>query len=135
MNKVWITGNLGADPELRYTQSGTAVVNLNLAVRRDFKNQQGERETDWVSVVAWKGLAETMANHLKKGSKIGVTGRIQVRSYDDKEGNKRKAFEIVADGMEFLDTKRNSDSGGNGSTVNMSSIGQDVAFDNDDMPF
>lgn len=103
MNKAIIIGNLTRDPEARATTSGTSVCSFTVAVQRRFTNQQGERETDFIPVVAWRSLADTCIRYLHKGSKVGVSGRIQVRSYDAQDGSKRYITEIVADEVQFLD--------------------------------
>lgn len=106
LNKVILIGRLVADPELRYTQSGNAVTNFTLAVDRPYQSQSGDRETDFIDIVAWRKLAETVANHLSKGRLVAVEGRLQIRSYDDQNGIRRKAAEIVADNVRFLDRAR-----------------------------
>ncbi len=100
MNNVVLIGRLTHDPELRHTQSGLAVANFTLAV--DGYNDN----TDFIDCVAWKTQAENMAKYLGKGSQMGVEGRIQVRKYQDKEGNNRKAVEVVASRVQFLDTRK-----------------------------
>jgi len=94
---------LVADPQLRYTQSGVAVTSFTIAVDRSFTSQNGERETDFIDIVTWRKLAETCANHLNKGRLVAVEGRLQIRSYDDRDGIRRKAAEVVADQVQFLD--------------------------------
>ncbi|HBN94854.1 MAG TPA: single-stranded DNA-binding protein [Firmicutes bacterium] len=103
LNKVILIGRLVADPQLRYTQSGIAVTNFTLAVDRPFVSQGGEREADFIDIVTWRKLAEVCANHLGKGRLVAVEGRLQIRSYDDQNGIRRKAAEIVADNVRFLD--------------------------------
>jgi single-strand DNA-binding protein len=103
LNRVILIGRLTRDPELRYTASGTAVATFSLAVDRPYTNQQGERETDFIRIVTWRKLAETVANHLGKGRLVAVEGRLQVRSYEDQAGQKRQAAEVVADNVRFLD--------------------------------
>ena len=105
MNKIIVIGRLVADPQLHYTQNGHGVANMTVAVDRPFV-KDGERETDFIDVVAWRKLAETCANHLTKGRLVAVDGRLQIRSYDDKEGVRRKVSEIVADNVQFLDSKK-----------------------------
>ena len=114
MNKICLVGNLTNDPELRSTGSGISVCTFIIAVNRRFANQQGEREADFIPVVAWRGLADNCARYLAKGRKVAVTGSLQTRRYEDKEGKKRTAFEVVADDVEFL-SPRDSASGGMGS--------------------
>ena len=103
LNKIILIGRLTRDPELRYTASGIPVAKFNLAVDRPFKNQKGEREADFIDIETWRGLAENCANHLGKGRLVAVEGRLQIRSYDDNQGIRRKAAEVVADNVRFLD--------------------------------
>lgn len=105
MNHIILIGNLTAAPELRSTNSGVSVCTFNIAVNRRFANQQGERETDFVPIVVWRGTAESCAKYLAKGSKVAVSGVLQTRRYEDKDGKKRTAFEVVADDVEFLTPK------------------------------
>lgn len=112
LNKWVGMGRLARDPDLRHTQSGTPVVSFTIAVDRDFKSQGGERETDWIDIVAWRSTAEFVNKYFTKGSSIIVEGRLQIRSYTDKEGNKRKAAEIVADSVYFGGSKKESGGAG-----------------------
>lgn len=102
LNRIVLIGRLVAEPQLRYTQSGVAVANFRIAVNRPFANQQGEREADFIDVVAWRKLGETVANHLDKGRLVGVDGRLQIREYEH-EGQRRRHAEVVADNVTFLD--------------------------------
>lgn len=104
MNKALFTGRLTKDPELRYTPNGVAVCTFTVAVNRNFKNAQGEREADFLQVVSWRQLAELCANYLKKGRLVGVEARIQTRSYDNNEGRKVYVTEFIADDVTFLDS-------------------------------
>ena len=106
LNKIIIMGRLTRDPELRRTQSGTAVTSFTMAVDRDFKSQSGEKETDFIDVVAWRNTGEFAAKYLAKGRMAAVEGRIQVRDWQDKDGNRRKSVEVVADRMYFGDSKQ-----------------------------
>ena len=106
LNTVILIGRLTRDPELRYTPSGTAVCSFSLAVDRPFTNQQGERETDFIDVVVWRREAETVAQHLTKGRTAAVQGRLQIRSYETQDGQKRRVAEVVADTVRFLDRPR-----------------------------
>lgn len=106
LNSVIIMGRLTRDPEMRHTQTGTAVASLTLACDRDFKPQNGEKETDFVDVVVWGKTAEFAANYFTKGRMAIVEGRLQVRNWQDKDGNKRKTTEVVADRMYFGDSKQ-----------------------------
>jgi len=103
MNHIVLIGRLVADPVLRYTQSGVAVTSFTLAVDRNRSKEDGQRETDFIDVVTWRKLAETCANHLNKGRLVAVSGRLQIRRYDDKDGIRRKAAEVVAERVQFLD--------------------------------
>lgn len=103
LNHIILIGRLTGDPELRYTASGTAVANFTLAVGRSFTNRDGERETDFINIVTWRKLAENCANHLGKGRLAAVDGRLQIRDYEDNQGQKRKAVEVVAKDVRFLD--------------------------------
>lgn len=105
LNKAVIIGRLTKDPEMRHIPNGAAVTNFTVAVDRNFTNQQGERETDFIPVVTWRGLAENCAKYIGKGSLVAVAGRIQVRNYDDKDGIRRYITEIVADDVRFLETR------------------------------
>jgi len=114
LNKVMLIGNLGKDPELRYTTSGVAVATFSLATNEQWKDQDGntQERTEWHNIVAWKKLAEICGEWLKKGKKIYVEGRIQTRSYDDKNtGAKRYITEIVADNIIMLDSKPAGEAG------------------------
>ena len=106
LNRIIIMGRLVRDPELRTTQSGTSVTSFTLAVDRDFKGQNGEKETDFIEVVAWKNTAEFVAKHFTKGRMAVVEGRLQIRNWTDKDGNKRNTAEVVADNVYFGDSKK-----------------------------
>ena len=106
LNKIIIMGRLTRDPELRRTGSGTAVTSFSLACDRDFKSQSGEKETDFIEVVAWKNTAEFVSKYFSKGRMAVVEGRLQIRDWTDKSGNKRTTAEVVADNVYFADSKR-----------------------------
>lgn len=106
LNRVTIAGRMARDPELRYTNSGTAVTSFTLAVDRDFKGQNGEKITDWIDCVAWKGSAEFVARYFQKGTLAIVDGRLQVRDWTDNNGNKRRTYEVIADTVHFGGGKR-----------------------------
>ena len=106
LNKIFIMGRLTRDPELRRTQNGTAVTSFSLAVDRDFKSQSGEKETDFIDVVAWRSTAEFVAKYFTKGRMAVVEGRLQVRDWTDKEGGRRRSAEVVAENVYFGDSKR-----------------------------
>jgi len=133
LNQVVLIGRLTRDPELRYTPgNGVPVATFTLAVDRPFTNQQGDREADFINIVTWRKLAENCANYLKKGSLAAVTGRLQIRSYDDNQGIRRKTSEVVADDVRFLDRGRSSEEsqgGSEGPDVD------DIDISGDDVPF
>lgn len=109
LNRVILVGRLTRDPDLRYTTNGgVAVVRFTVAVNRKFTNQQGEREADFINIVAWRNLAENCGNYLKKGSLVAIEGRIQTRSYENQEGRTVYVTEVIADDVRFLDTRGGS---------------------------
>ena len=105
MNKVILIGNLTKDPEQSYTPSNICVCRFTVAVNRSYSSQNGDKQTDFLPVVCWRNQAENCAKHLKKGSKVGVSGSIQTRTYDDANGVRRYVTEIVADEVQFLSTR------------------------------
>ena len=106
MNKVFLIGNLTRDPEMRSTQSGVPVCNFSIAVNRRFRNAQtGQQETDFLNIVAWRQLAELCGRYLTKGSKVSVMGSIQTRTYEAQDGSKRYVTEVIADNVEFCDSR------------------------------
>ncbi|MRG87967.1 single-stranded DNA-binding protein [Salinibacillus xinjiangensis] len=115
MNRVVLVGRLTKDPELRYTPNGVAVANFTVACNRPFSNQQGNREADFINCVVWRRTAENLANFMKKGSLIGVDGRIQTRSFDNQEGRRIFMTEVLAENIQFLESKGSSQ-GGSGSS-------------------
>lgn len=106
LNKVFLQGRLVSDPELRHTENGVAVASFRLAVDRDFKGKDGEKKADFFNVVAWRGTGEFVSRYFAKGRMAVVDGKLQVRDYTDKEGNKRYVTEVVADNVYFGDSKR-----------------------------
>lgn len=114
LNKIIIMGRLTRDPELRRTQSGTAVTSFSLAVDRDFKSKSGEKETDFIDIVAWRNTADFVSKYFSKGRMAVVEGRLQIRDWVDKDGGKRRSAEVVADNVYFGDSKRDGDSGTSG---------------------
>ena len=127
LNRIIVMGRLVRDPELRTTQSGVSVTSCTLAVDRDFKSRDsGEKSTDFIDVVAWRQTAEFVCKYFSKGRMMAVTGSILTRNYEDKQGNKRKAFEIVASDVSFADSKR--DGAASGSYDAMSSASKPAAF-------
>ena len=128
LNKVILIGRLTKEPELRYTPSGAAVASFTLAVNRTRANAQGERETDFIPVVVWQKQAENCANYIGKGSLVAVDGRLQVRTYDAKDGTKRWVTEVVAESVRFLDKRE-------GGSTSGTSYGHEVPFNESDIPF
>ena len=106
LNKIFLMGRLVRDPELRHTGNGTAVTSFSLAVDRDYKSQSGERETDFIDIVAWRSTAEFASKYFSKGRMAVVEGRLQIRDWTDKDGAKRRTAEVVADNVYFGDSKR-----------------------------
>ncbi|MEG6617247.1 single-stranded DNA-binding protein [Peptococcaceae bacterium 1198_IL3148] len=139
LNKIILIGRLTRDPEPRYTTSGVAVTRFTLAVDRPFSNSQGERETDFIDIVTWRKQAENCANHLGKGYMVAVEGHLQIRSYDDSQGIRRKAAEVVAQNVRFLD--RGKSGGSNNPSASQDSFGSsggfasEISFSDDDVPF
>jgi single-strand DNA-binding protein len=120
------------DPDLRYSPSGTAVANFTLAVDRAFKNEDGEKEADFIPVVVFKKQAENCANYLKKGRLVAIEGRIQVRTYEDKDGNKRWVTEVIAHNVRFLESGKKQEQ----TTTNRSEqLGTEVSFVDEDISF
>src|SRR5690554_2213944 len=140
MNHIVLIGRLTRDPELRYTPNGTAVTHFSLAVDRPFLNQAGEREADFVPIVTWQKLAETCANHLHKGRLVAVEGRLQIRSYEAQDGQRRRVSEVVAGSVQFLDRASDSRRAGDVDTGGMDP-GEPIDEENveeinlDDLPF
>lgn len=149
LNKIVLMGRLTRDPELRQTQSGNSVVSFTLACDRDFAAQGAEKETDFVDIVAWRGTAEFVSKYFSKGRMAVVSGRLQIRNWEDKDGNKRKTAEIVAESVYFGDSKRD---GQNASAAAPASAEftqppdttpvpfsgsdmQQIGLDDDDLPF
>ena len=145
LNKVFIMGRLTRDPELRRTQSGTAVASFALAVERDFKdNATGKRETDFIDVVAWRQAGEFVSRYFTKGRMAVVEGRLQIRDWTDMDGNKRRTTEIVADQVYFADSKRddnqtsgnqNADYSGYSAAPNAPQTFSELRDDDGELPF
>ena len=114
LNKIILMGRLTRDPELRRTQSGTSVASFSLAVERDFKSQSGEKETDFIDIVAWRNTADFVSKYFTKGRMAVVEGRLQMRDWTDKDGGKRRSAEVIADHVYFGDSKREDTSGASG---------------------
>ena len=109
MNKVFLIGNLTRDPELSSTPSGVSVVRFDIAVNRPYADGNGERQADFFNSSAWRGLAESIGRYCQKGSKVAVTGSVQVRNYEDNRGNRRTAVDIIVQDCEFLTQKEKRD--------------------------
>ena len=156
INNVVLVGRLTKDPDLRYTASGTGVATFTLAVNRNFTNQDGNREADFINCVIWRKSAETLANYAKKGTLLGVTGRIQTRSYENQQGQRVYVTEVVAENFQLLESRSASDqrqsnnasanSSGNYDQSNKNSVsdfgrdsdpfsGSSIDIGDDDLPF
>ena len=138
LNRIILMGRLTRDPELRHTQTGTAVASFSLAVDRDFKDKNsGETATDWISCTAWKGTAEFVSRYFQKGRMAVVDGRLQTRSYQDRDGNKRTAVEVVADHVYFGDSRKKESEGNAPEDELPDTEGQQFAEldDSSDLPF
>lgn len=112
LNKIILMGRLTRDPELRRTPAGTAVTSFAIAVDRDFKSQSGEKETDFIEIVAWRNTAEFVSKYFTRGRMAVVEGRLQIRDWTDKDGSKRRTAEVVADNVYFGDSKKDGDQSG-----------------------
>ena len=121
INNVTLVGRLTRDPELRFTGNGSAVATFNLAVNRNFTNQEGEREADFVNCVIWRKPAETLANYAKKGTLIGVVGRIQTRNYENQQGQRVYVTEVLCDNFQLLEWNNSSESQSNNNVSNQES--------------
>lgn len=135
MNKVYLIGNLTRDPELSTTSSGVSVCRLSIAVGRRFSNADGERETDFFNITAWRGTAENCAKFLKKGNKIAVSGSIQTRNYERADGTKGFAVDIIADEVEFLSSKNDGNSDGGVGVAPAQPVADLQPIDDDNLPF
>ncbi|HEL1740192.1 single-stranded DNA-binding protein [Streptococcus suis] len=131
INNVVLVGRMTRDAELRYTPSNQAVATFTLAVNRNFKNQDGEREADFVNCVIWRQQAENLANWAKKGALIGVTGRIQTRSYDNQQGQRVYVTEVVAESFQLLESRGQQSNSQDGSFGNSSPMD----IQDEDLPF
>lgn len=120
LNRIILIGRLTRDPELRYTPAGVAVTQFTLAVDRNFTGQNGEREADFIPVVTWRQLAETVANYTKKGRLVAVEGRIQVRNYENNEGKRVYVTEVIADNVRFLESQSSNNGQNTGSSTQQS---------------
>jgi len=138
MNRSVIVGRLTKDVDLRYTQNGKAVGNFVLAVNRPFKNKQtNDFDADFINCVAWGKQAENLAQYMKKGSQVGVDGRIQTRTYDDKDGKTVYVTEVVADNIQFLESRKDNDQNSKQQQENnpFESNAEPIDIDDSDLPF
>ena len=133
MNKCIELGRLTKDPEIRYTTNGKVVATFTLAVDREFKNDRGEREADFISCVAWGKAAELIGNSCAKGHRLLVEGRLQIRQYDDKNGQRRWITEVIVSGFDFVERKADTQAAVSGAKT-MADMGKDVPFD-EEVPF
>jgi single-strand DNA-binding protein len=135
LNKAMLIGRLGQDPELKYTQSGVAVVNFSVATGMKWKDQEGnwQEKTEWHNITAWRGLAETCANYLKKGSRVYLEGRLETDSWEDENKKKHYRTKVLVDDMIMLDAKSASADGGGEKTSTGNASGSKT--DDDDLPF
>ena len=124
MNQVCLVGRLTRDPKLAYTPTGVANTSFTLAVNRTFKTQNGEQEADFINIVVWRKAAENAANYLKKGSLAGITGRIQTRNYEGQDGKRVYVTEVIAESVQFLDSKGNGKDQGENKQQNNNSSNQ-----------
>jgi single-strand DNA-binding protein len=140
MNVITLTGNATKDVELRFTPNGKGVANGTIAVRRDFKNQNGEYETDFINFTALGGLSEVMANHIKKGDKFGINGRLQIRKWEKDNGDKQYFTEVIVNGFDFPDKKNQEQSTNNKPKTKVSEEDPfqgngSIDIDDSDLPF
>lgn len=135
INRVILVGRLTRDPELRYTSSGVAVATFTLAVNRNFTNQQGERQADFINCVVWRRPAENVANYLRKGSLMGVDGRLQTRSYEDQTGRRVFVTEVVAESVQFLEPKEPKSTTDQGEYDPFANEGTPIDINEEDLPF
>ncbi len=130
LNRIILIGRLTRDPELRYTPNGKAVTRFTLAVDRPYKNKQGEKETDFIDIITWGLQAENCANYLSKGKLAAVDGRLQIRSFEGKDGQRHWVTEVMAESVRFLSPR-------NGGTHESApaDMGDDIPFNEEDIPF
>ena len=135
INRTVLTGRLTKDTELKYTQSGQAVASFTLAVDRQFTNAQGEREADFVQCVIWRKAAENFSKFTHKGSLVGIDGRIQTRSYDNKQGNRVYVTEVVVDNFSLLESKGTPQQNGSSKNDPFANNGSPIDVSDEDLPF
>ena len=133
MNKIFLIGRLTKDPELRYTPNGAAVASFTLAVNRRVANQNGEKEADFIPIVVWNKAAENCSKYLSKGRQAAVEGRLQIRSYDGNDGNRRWVTEVIADNVEFLGSGDGNNNNRQGAS--MSGLGEEIPYNDSEIPF
>lgn len=134
LNKIFLLGRLTADPEVKYTNSGKAVAQFTLAVNRPSKDATGNYESDFINIVAWNKTAETVGNHVTKGQRLLVEGRLQIRSYEAKDGSKRYVTEVIANSMDFIEKKSDGAAAPAKQSANFGSFGDAQPF-NEEIPF
>lgn len=132
---VVLSGRLVQDPELRHTTTGTPVASFSVAVDRPFKNKEGQREVDFFDCVAWRGTGETVARYFKKGRRILVNGALQTRTYEAKDGSRRKVTEVVVNSIEFIDSRPNNGDATDGEEPELVGVAAGVDDVPDDLPF
>jgi len=138
LNRVILIGRLTKDPDMKYTPNGVAVTTFTIAVDRRFSGQSGEKETDFIGIVAWRQLADLCTNYLRKGKQCAVEGRLQTRSYDNKEGKKVFVTEVIADNVQFLSSQASEPSGNkksDSSNDSFADTGKPINISDDDLPF
>lgn len=137
MNKLILIGNLTRDPELSQLPSGVSVCKFGIAVNRTFTNANGEREVDFFNITAWRGLGENCAKYLSKGRKVGVVGSVQIRNYEDKDGNKRTSVDVIAEDIEFLSSRNEDGESGSprGVSASKKQVSELTPVESEDLPF
>ncbi len=142
MNKVFLIGNVVRKPENRVTASGVSFTSFTLAINRNYKKEDGSKDTDFINCVSWRNLADTIYKYCDKGSRIGIEGRLQTRSYDAQDGNKKYVTEVLAENMEFLNTKKETTAENTAKVTENTAevdpyeaLGQEVEITDVDLPF
>ena len=135
LNKIILMGRLTRDPELRRTGNGTAVTSFTIAVDRDFKSQNGDKETDFIDVVAWRSTAEFVSKHFAKGRMAAVEGKLQIRDWTDKDGTKRRTAEVIADNVYFADSKRDDMTANRNALAERAEQFAEIAEEDGELPF
>ena len=135
LNKIILMGRLTRDPELRRTGNGTAVTSFTIAVDRDFKSQNGDKETDFIDVVAWRATAEFVSKHFAKGRMAAVEGKLQIRDWTDKDGTKRRTAEVIADNVYFADSKRDDTTANRNALAERAEQFAEIAEEYGELPF